>query len=138
MKKTSLRQLVQSGVITNISKLRENSNSYPFVTVLTQGGKSLNLYFGQKTSTLVMDNFAEGDSILEFLADAEVVETVNAQGEKRYKISVSGTSDYSSQSKLAEIFGLALQAGEFDLHDFKKQFEGKRETITKNDPAQLV
>lgn len=138
MKKTSLRQLVQSGVITNISKLRENANSYPFITVLTQGGKSQNLYFGQKTSQLVMDNFAEGDSVIEFLSDAEVIETNNVKGEKRFKIAVSGTSDYVSQSKLAEVFGLTLDVGEFDVASFKKEFESKNQTITKNDPAQLV
>jgi hypothetical protein len=138
MKKTSLKQLVRTGVIRNISVLRSNMNGYPFVTVLSDGGRSQNLYFGQKTAELVMDNFSEGESIISFLADADIIQTQNElqkeNGEWRFKLSKSPSSDYASEVSLADAFGIELTEGEFDTSLFKSTFVGKDEAITKNAP----
>lgn len=134
MKSATLKSLVQSGVITNISHLRFNSNGFPFVTVLSKDGKSQNLYFGRTTARIVMDNFQEKDNILDFLVDTDIVETENAQGEVRFKISKTLNSNYSSIASLADAFGIEVKNQDFDYSTFKQLFVGKKEVIQANAP----
>ena len=124
MKKISLKKLVQDRVVTNISALRTNINGYPYVTMLV-GNKSQNVYFGQKTAELVSDTFSENDNILPFLADAEIIQTENAQGEVRFKLSKNAGSDYASETAMADIFGIELSNGEFDVKLFASEFTAK-------------
>lgn len=135
MKKTSLRNLVQKGIVRTVGKLRTNINDYPYVTMLTAGSKSQNVYFGQTTAELVKDNFSEGDSIIAFLADAEVIQTENAAGEIRFKLSKNPNSDYASEQELADVFGIEMQDGEFDYRLFQSLFQGKDEVVTSNSPS---
>jgi len=128
MKKISLKKLVQDKVVTNISSLRVNINGYPYVTMLV-GNKSQNVYFGQKTAELVSDTFSEGDSILAFLADAEVIETINEAGETRFKLSKNAGSDYASETAMADVFGVELSSGEFDVRLFASEFAAKDVSI---------
>lgn len=135
MKKTSLRNLVQKGIVRTVGKLRANINEYPYVTMLTSGSKSQNVYFGQTTAELVKDNFSVDDDILEFLRDADVIQTENAAGEIRFKLSKNPNSDYASEQQLADVFGLEIPDGEFDYQLFHSLFQGKDEVITSNSPA---
>ena len=73
MKKTSLKHLVEKGIVRTVSVLRTNINEYPYVTMLTKGSKSQNVYFGQITGELVKDTFSLNDNIIEFLRDADVI-----------------------------------------------------------------
>lgn len=124
MKKISLKKLVQDRVVTNISGLRVNISGYPYVTMLT-GSKSQNVYFGQKTAELVSDTFSENDSILSFLADAEIIQTTNEAGETRFKLSKNAGSDYATETAMADVFGVELSAGEFDVKLFASEFAAK-------------
>ena len=129
MKKISLKKLVQDRVVTNISALRTNINGYPYVTMLT-GSKSQNVYFGQKTAEVVSDTFSVDDNILSFLADAEVIQTVNEAGETRFKLSKNAGSDYATETAMADVFGVELSAGEFDVKLFASEFAAKEEIST--------
>ena len=124
MKKISLKKLVQDRVVTNISGLRKNLNDYPYVTMLV-GNKSQNVYFGQKTAELVADTFSENDSVLSFLSDAEVIQTENAAGETRFKLSKNAGSDYATETAMADVFGVELSSGEFDVKLFASGFAAK-------------
>ena len=125
MKKISLKKLVQDRVVTNISGLRVNVSGYPYVTMLT-GSKSQNVYFGQKTAEVVSDTFSVNDNILPFLADAEIIQTVNAAGEVRFKLSKNPGSDYASETAMADVFGIELSNGEFDVKAFSSEFTAKK------------
>ena len=121
LKSVTLKSLVQSGVVTGISKLRKNLTGYPYVTLL-QGNKPNNVYFGKKTSTIVDGTFSEGDDLLQFLKNAEIVQTKNEAGEIRFKLSNSGTSNYSSKAELMDVFGSTEQVTDFDMELFKSEF----------------
>ena len=124
MKKISLKKLVQDRVVTNISGLRVNVSGYPYVTMLT-GSKSQNVYFGQKTAEVVSDTFSVNDNILSFLADAEIIQTANEAGETRFKLSKNAGSDYATETAIADVFGVELSAGEFDVKLFASEFAAK-------------
>lgn len=131
MKQIALKKLVQDRVVTNISSLRENENGYPYVTLLVgtpDGTASQNVYFGQKTATIVSDSFKVGDNILSMLADAQVIETKNADGEIRYKLSINPTSDYASETSMADVFGIELTSDNFDVKAFQKGFQTRQST----------
>lgn len=129
MKKISLKKLVQDRVVTNISALRTNINGYPYVTMLV-GNKSQNVYFGQKTAEIVSDTFSVDDNILSFLADAEVIQTVNEKGETRFKLSKNAGSDYATETAMADVFGVELSSGDFDVKLFTSEFTAKQEVPT--------
>ena len=131
MEQISLKKLVQDRIVTNISSLRENENGYPYVTLLMttpKGTASQNVYFGQKTAQIVSDTFKVGDNILSMLADAQVIKTKNANNEVRYKLSISPTTDYTSETSMADVFGVELSAGDFNVAEFQKQFQ-TRESV---------
>jgi hypothetical protein len=121
LKSVTLKSLVQSGMVTGISKLRKNQTGYHYVTLL-QGNKPNNVYFGKKTSTLIEGTFSEGDDIIQFLKNAEIVQTSNEAGEIRFKLSNSGTSNYSSKAELMDVFGSKEEVTDFDMELFKSEF----------------
>ena len=57
------------------------------------------------------------------LADAQVIKTKNANDEVRYKLSISPTTDYASETSMADVFGVELSAGDFNVAEFQKQFQ---------------
>lgn len=126
----SLIQLVKKGIVSNISKLRKNSNEYLFITLLS-GNKAQNVYFGKNTSQKVSDNFEVGANILPFLKECNIVKTENAEGEVRFKLSHS-TSAYSSEFELMSEFGLDEIATDFPVEEFSKQFQSV--TVNVNTP----
>lgn len=126
MEVIDFRTLVQKGLVRNYSVLRINASGYPFVTILNKANRASNLYFSKNSSASVIDTFGEGADITEFLKAAQVVKTVNAENEVRYKLSSSG--DYKSSNSLAETFGVQLEEQNFNLEEFAKQFESN--TVT--------
>lgn len=128
IKKTSLTELVKRGAISSISVLRTNQKGYPFVTLLNRKKESTNLYFGKKTSELVLNAFKEGDNIIPFLKESEVVETLNENKETRFKIS-KNTSDYTSEDMLLNQLGLEVSNSEFDFEKFVKEFTPVEEVV---------
>jgi len=121
MEVIDFRTLVQKGLVRNYSVVRVNASGYPFVTILNKANRASNLYFSKNSAQSVLDTFGEGQDITEFLKTAQVVKTVNADGDIRYKLSSSG--DYKSSSSLADAFGVQLEEQQFDLQEFAKQFE---------------
>ena len=129
--KTPLSALVRSRKIAAISKLHFNTNGYPFVTLLTKDSKAQNVYFGIKSSQVIGGNYGEGDTIIKELVNADIVQTENAQGEIRYKISLPGESNYSSETEMMNAFGLEVETTvDFDLNSFMNQFEAKPVAMT--------
>jgi hypothetical protein len=133
MNQISLKQLLKTGVINNISGLRSNTNDYPFVTLLN-GNKSTNVYFGKKSSEKILTEFTpdvatEKKAFYKAIADATIVETANADGEVRYKLSLSGSSDYATAAELMDVFGLDEVATEFDVTAFRKEFQAVVEKV---------
>ena len=97
-KSVSLRKAFENGVITNISKVRMNSNNYPYVTVLN-GSKSNNVYFGKKSGALV----TEGQHLsVDQLTTATLLLATNEAGEQRLKLGLGGSDSYTN---LENIFG---------------------------------
>lgn len=132
MQQISLATLYKQGFFNSISTLRVNKTGYPYITLIKSGDKtkSTNLYFGRNSASLIQDNFNSGDSVLEALKDASVMLTENAQGEKRFKLSLqSAKSEYESSSALDNVFGTQEKGVNFDFELFKTEFTA--EEITK-------
>ena len=124
MKRISLKALAIAKCFNAFSKLRMNSSSYWYVTLLC-GKKSFNIYLS-KNSTAVVNalGLEVGSNIpTELLKNAEIVLSINANQEERYKLSFAGSGDYLSSTEMSDIFGVALEATEFDINAFKAQFE---------------
>lgn len=134
MEKTSLKSLVQKGIVRTISNLRENSNEYPYLTFLDSKGKSTNIYFGQKSAIIIKDTFEIGASVVSAVKDADIIKTTNASGEERFKISLNvGNSNYASDTELLDAFGIEDLSTDFDYNEFQSQFQAKSAEV--NQPA---
>lgn len=127
----SLRKAVVELGIQTISALRMNESGYPYVTLITKGSASNNLYFGKGSAEALP---AEGSKIVHLLKDATVVETTNEDGEIRFKLSIpksgSAATGYSSASEMSDLFGL-VEVSEFDMSAFKAEFQTKPEEVVK-------
>lgn len=126
MNQISLKQLIKTRVVDNVSGLRSNTNDLPYVTMLN-GGKSNNVYFGKKSGEKILTKFTPGvatekKAFYKAIADASVVETVNADGELRYKLSLSGSSDYATNAELMEVFGIEEMPTNFNVAQFSAEF----------------
>lgn len=129
--KTPLITLIKSRKVTSISKLNFNENGYPYLTFLTKDSKSQNIYFGIKSSQVIGGNYAKGDTVIQELVNADIVQTENANGEVRFKISLPGESNYTSETELLNTFGLEVETPtDFDMNLFMSQFEGKPSIVT--------
>lgn len=124
--KTPLAALVKNKTITSISTLNFNTSNYPFITMLTKDSKAQNIYFGIKSSNVIANNYGPNENIIKELVNADVIQTENAQGEIRFKISLPGESRYSSETELMNAFGLEVETPvDFDMDLFMSQFESK-------------
>jgi len=122
MESISVKQLVKEGIVSQLSPLRINTNGYPFVTVLDKKGKALNVYFGKKTSEVVLDTFDVKDNIAKFVVDCNLIKTENADGEVRFKLSSSS----SSYEDLASLLDVSVST-DFPIEEFQKTFSVKEE-----------
>lgn len=97
MERISLKKFVAEEGITALCKsVRENTNKYPFITVL-RGNEAENLYFSIKASAQV----TAGQDISSIAKDLYVVRDItNADGESRIKLSFEGNSNYVDASAL--------------------------------------
>jgi hypothetical protein len=71
-----------TGVTTVCPSVRENTNGYPFITVL-RGNVAENIYFGIDASSEV----SLGQDTKSIAKNLFVVDTINAGGESRTKLS---------------------------------------------------
>lgn len=97
MKVTKLQEFCTSNGVTGISKVRTNTNGYPFLTFLSskfEGGAE-NIYFSKNSSKTVAEG-AEPKSL--GLAKFYVANTTNEAGEPRLKL--TNNSEYSSVEEL--------------------------------------
>lgn len=122
LKSVTLKSLIRSGKVTGISNLRKNSSGLYYVTLLN-GNKPNNVYFSKKASIIVDGTFTEGDSVVSFLKNAEVVQTLNEDQEVRFKLTVpSSNSNYASKAELLDTFGSSEETTDFDMNLFVSQF----------------
>lgn len=86
----TLKEYVTMKGFTQIAKaVRENTNGYPFITFISADNKAENVYFSINAAETV----AAGEIVTaEMLQSLQVVETQNAQGEQRTKLSLKGES----------------------------------------------
>ena len=79
-----------------VSKVRTNSNGYPFATVVNEDGDAENIYFSKK-----MAGEVGVDDKATFWAGGVIVrETTNAAGEMRLKLCSAVGEDYTSVDDL--------------------------------------
>jgi hypothetical protein len=71
-----------NGITAINNNVRVNTNGYPFITVL-RGSDAENIYFSKNASSEV----AEGSDVPSIAKSLYIVETVNAVGEPRIKLS---------------------------------------------------
>jgi hypothetical protein len=133
MQQITLKSLVKQGHVTGVSLLRRNENGYPYVTLL-KGNKSNNVYFGKKTSEIISSTFEIGDKVAAALKDATVIKATNAAGQMRYKLSLSGTTEYTTTAELMDIFGVEEEVADFDVAEFLKEFSA----VSSTSPISLV
>lgn len=127
MQQASLRTLFQKGLFNGISNLRTNTSGYPFVTLVGKHGAN-NLYFSIASAETVGKSFAIGESVASVLGDASVCYVENAAGEKRFKLSLKGESEYTQASELEDIFGVGQEEIEFSLKEFQDEFTQLEDT----------
>ena len=90
----SIKDFCEANNITAISNVRSNVNGYKYVTMLDNNKTSENYYFSKNSSNDVNVN----DSPATWAKDSVVVNTTNADGQPRTKISTN--SNYTDVTDL--------------------------------------
>ncbi len=84
----SIKQFVADKGFTQIvPKVRTNSNGYPFLTFINAKNEAENVYFSKASAEGVSKDMPITKAIL---ANYQIAETTNADGEKRTKLVGSG------------------------------------------------
>ena len=124
MLQVKLGVAAKAAKVSDFSTLRFNANGYPYITFVTRDAKSNCVYFGKKsTDALEAEGLIAEDSVKHLMATASLIDTINEQGEQRFKISLQGISDYESA---ADVFGYELEEdGKFDFKRFIGEFTAK-------------
>ena len=128
LKTITLASLVKQGEVTDISLLHYNKSGYPFVTLL-KGNKPNNVYFSLKSAEVINNHFKEKDNVISILKNANICQTTNEEGEVRFKLSTSESSNYVSQAELMSAFGVEEPATDFDLELFRNQFTSQTAVV---------
>jgi adenylylsulfate kinase-like enzyme len=83
LKTSTVAELFSSkGIISIVPRIRENSNQYPYVTLINGDNEAENVYFSKEASKLV----AAGEPILKgFFDKYQVGYVTNELGEERIK-----------------------------------------------------
>lgn len=109
-----------AGAFTTFStEIRTNSSNYPYITFL-KGNSAHNVYFGKNSAERVLSMSQQ--EIKDALRSAEIVEAVNANGEIRFKLSISGESEYANTYEIENMFGVEAVDNNINLELFKSQF----------------
>lgn len=128
LKTITLASLVKQGEVTSISLLKYNKSGYPYIT-LYKGNKPNNVYFSLKTAEVINNHFKEKDNVISILKNANICQTTNEEGEVRFKLSTSETSNYVSQAELLSAFGVEETVTDFDLELFRNQFTSQTAVV---------
>jgi hypothetical protein len=128
LKTITLASLVKQGEVTSISLLKYNKSGYPYITLL-KGNKPNNVYFSLKTAEVINNHFKEKDNVISILKNANICQTTNEEGEVRFKLSTSETSNYVSQAELMSAFGVEESVTDFDLELFRNQFTSQTAVV---------
>lgn len=99
MERSTFKSFIAAQGITAVAPaIRQNTNGYPFITVLRGSGpeSAENIYFSVKASAEV----SEGQAVKSIAKDLYVVNTLNAAGEARTKLSFAGESSYLGVDEL--------------------------------------
>ena len=128
LKTITLASLVKQGEVTGISLLKYNKSGYPYITLLKEN-KPNNVYFSLKTAEVINNHFKENDNVISILKNADICQTTNVEGEVRFKLSSSETSNYVSQAELLSAFGVEETVTDFDLELFRNQFTSQTAVV---------
>ena len=128
LKSVTLASLVKQGELTSISLLKYNKSGYPYIT-LCKGNKPNNVYFSLKSAEVINNHFKEKDNVISILKNANICQTTNEEGEVRFKLSTSESSNYVSQAELMSAFGVEEPATDFDLELFRNQFTSQTAVV---------
>lgn len=128
LKTITLVSLVKQGEVTSISLLKYNKSGYPYIT-LCKGNKPNNVYFSLKSAEVINNHFKEKDNVISILKNANICQTTNEEGEVRFKLSTSESSNYVSQAELMSAFGVEEPATDFDLELFRNQFTSQTAVV---------
>ena len=128
LKTITLASLVKQGEVTSISLLKYNKSGYPYIT-LCKGNKPNNVYFSLKSAEVINNHFKEKDNVISILKNANICQTTNEEGEVRFKLSTSESSNYVSQAELMSAFGVEEPATDFDLELFRNQFTSQTAVV---------
>ena len=128
LKTITLVSLIKQGEVTSISLLKYNKSGYPYIT-LCKGNKPNNVYFSLKSAEVINNHFKEKDNVISILKNANICQTTNEEGEVRFKLSTSESSNYVSQAELMSAFGVEEPATDFDLELFRNQFTSQTAVV---------
>ena len=86
----SLLAFIQQQGFTQLAtkKVRRNENKYPFLTFINAENEATNVYFSKNESEKLKDVEEVDD---EYLMKLQVVNTENAEGEKRWKLTTGNS-----------------------------------------------
>lgn len=129
MKTISLRKLVLLGIVQSISSVRFNTNGYAYVTMVRKNEKgeteSHNVYFPATGETsAIVNTWVEGDKVIGTIANWELAQVENAQGEIRFKL-YKPSEKYASAAEMMELFGVEETQTDFDIELFQSNFATK-------------
>lgn len=128
LKTITLVSLIKQGEVTSISLLKYNKSGYPYIT-LCKGNKPNNVYFSLKSAEVINNHFKEKDNVISILKNANICQTTNEEGEVRFKLSTSESSNYVSQAELMSAFGVEESVTDFDLELFRNQFTSQTAVV---------
>ena len=133
---TSIAQLFKDGHIDTFDFLKgvkySKPEHYPFLTCL-RGNKATNLWFGQKSAQKIPN--MSNEAMMAAMATGNIVQTINEDGELRFKISLSGDSDYASETEMQKLFGKReVSSPEIDTALFRAIFTEKEEAVSEDTP----
>jgi hypothetical protein len=88
IKTMSVLDFFKASNITQVNPVVDtNVNGYPFITLINADNKAENIYFSKRASS----SYPKGTPIAKgFFAELQFVESVNANGETRIKLSLKG------------------------------------------------
>ena len=122
MNKVSLKSLFQTRTITALSEVKKSTEGNLYLTVYGKKGAT-NIWFGKNSAKQVTVGVQlSNDAIL----NMEIVQSVNAQGETRFKASLPKLGVLN----LASLFDEGEMQAEFDLALFESQFAAAKKPET--------
>lgn len=102
------------GFVELVPEVRSNTNGYPYITLINQQNVATNIYFSKKEA----QNVHQGQLLTSnYLKELRVVESKNAAGEIRYKLTSGNSSRVSISSLFADAKVNQTQPTPVDVDD---------------------